>query len=1233
MSRTKNAAGESKDATNASVKSAEQDKKTGKPISPVKTPPPAPPPLFRKIDWICFVITTLAVLIGYYWTLAPDVTLEDSGELAVGSFYAGVPHPPGYPFWTLYTWLFTVLVPVSNIAWRVALSSAVAGAFSCGLIGLLVSRGSSMMVEGVASLKALDKKMESVLCVVAGFCSGMLMGFNGFMWSQAVIVEVYTLSVLSLMAVLCLLLRWIYAPHQRKYLYWALFWFGVCFTNHQTLIVAAMGIQVGIIAAQRKLGRDMLFANSLIYIIVLIAKFKGLVPTFDSNGGDMNVMFIIFNMVGIASLAGFAWLYFETEELLTEWKPVLISGICFCLGASFYFYMPLASMTNPPMNWGYPRTVEGFKHALTRGQYEKANPANFIKEPGRFAKQIFRYLLGVIEEFNVVYIAVGLIPLIFLTQMPHRERAWILGLGAIYLCLAIILLILLNPQPDKQSMNLNKVFFTSSHVMVAMFIGYGLVLGSAWLILNYEEHRRWALGAAAVSTFIAIWVMLVVYEPNASNATGETAPIYRFGVEPSFDPLVRFTAVFSVALAVVFLLLLVLSPKKFPLAGMVALFAILPVKPMLSHWDDNEQRDHLFGYWFGHDMFTPPFNIYPTMAKDAVLFGGTDPGRFNPTYMIFCESFTPASKKPNDPDFDRRDVYLITQNALADGTYLDYIRAHYFRSAQPDKPFFQELFPGPLKTLAGPLDSVFTSLGAHIEARRRAEGVFPKNEIYTPSLEDSRRSFDEYMTDAIARMQKGQLQPGEDVKQEGNRVSVSGQVSVMAINGLLTKIIFDRNPTNEFYVEESYPLQWMYPYQSPFGIIMKINRTPVKEFTPDIIKKDHEFWTKYSERLTGNWVTYETSVKEISEWAEKTYIRRNFDGFKGDRKFVRDENAQKAFSKLRSAIAGLYVWRINNCADQLRVIERKPIEEQRKLEGEIRRLQTEQKRVIDEADFAYKHAFAFCPYSPEAVFRYSSLLTSLQRFEDAYLLVETALKFDPDNGAFQQLRDQLLPVVKQMTTQGAKPSAANTAPKVPLPAAGSQPVSPAPSIAQLEKHISENPDDLQATFNLISAYAGAGMDAKMYASLESVIARKPNDLTVLASAAQAYIQLRKTNEANKLLDAINSHTNLDPGALTALAHMHSQLGQVAKLEQALDKLTLVLPESPEAWYDLAAIRAVMGTKQDACLKALSKSIQLSNGRLSKDPKAGNLQKTAATDDRFQSLRKNPGFAQAMQGSF
>ena len=139
------------------------------------------PPLFRRIDWVTFAITTLLTFLGYYLTLAPDLTLEDAGELAVGSYYAGVPHPPGYPVWTIYTWLFT-LIPYSNIAWRVALSSAVAGAFACGLLALLVSRGSSLMLEGLADLKGIERRWEDALCVVSGFVPERCC-FNGFMWT------------------------------------------------------------------------------------------------------------------------------------------------------------------------------------------------------------------------------------------------------------------------------------------------------------------------------------------------------------------------------------------------------------------------------------------------------------------------------------------------------------------------------------------------------------------------------------------------------------------------------------------------------------------------------------------------------------------------------------------------------------------------------------------------------------------------------------------------------------------------------------------------------------------------------------------------------------------------------------------------------------------------------------------------------------------------------------------
>jgi hypothetical protein len=350
--------------------------------------PPQPkvvlPPLFRKIDWLAFGVTALLAFIGFYLTLAPEVTLEDSGELATGSFYAGVPHPPGYPLWTVFTWLFTVLVPVGNVAYRVAIASAVSGAIAAGLLSLLTSRGSSMMIESIPDFKDISRRVENAICVVSGFVAGMLLAYNGYMWSQSVIVEVYPFSVVSLMGVLCLLMRWMYAPHQRRYLYLAWFIFGICFTNHQTLIVAAMGLEVAVLAAQPKLGRDLLLGNSVFYLFGWAVLDMHLLGSFEPN----DMVKIIFHIVGISSILGCGWLTLTTKKLGTETLSVLAMFGLWLAGAAFYFYMPLSSMSNPPMNWGYPRTVEGFIHALTRGQYEKTNPTNFLNDPGRLFMQI-----------------------------------------------------------------------------------------------------------------------------------------------------------------------------------------------------------------------------------------------------------------------------------------------------------------------------------------------------------------------------------------------------------------------------------------------------------------------------------------------------------------------------------------------------------------------------------------------------------------------------------------------------------------------------------------------------------------------------------------------------------------------------------------------------------------------------------------------------------------------------
>ena len=87
------------------------------------------------------------------------------------------------------------------------------------------------------------------------------------------------------------------------------------------------------------------------------------------------------------------------------------------------------------MQWGYPRTVEGFFHALSRGQYETVHGTNILQDPVRFIHQLWYIVQGLSESFNWVFMFIGLLPFLFLLKMHKRERSWIVGLSSIYFCI------------------------------------------------------------------------------------------------------------------------------------------------------------------------------------------------------------------------------------------------------------------------------------------------------------------------------------------------------------------------------------------------------------------------------------------------------------------------------------------------------------------------------------------------------------------------------------------------------------------------------------------------------------------------------------------------------------------------------------------------------------------------------------------------------------------------------
>lgn len=315
--------------------------------------------------------------------------------------------------------------------------------------------------------------------------------------------------------------------------------------------------------------------------------------------------------------------------------------------------------------------------------------------------------------------------------------------------------------------------------------------------------------------------------------------------------------------------------------------------------------------------------IIESIPPGSIYFGGTDPGRGLVTALCHAH-------ETGDPFF------TVTQNAFADRTYWQYLRAIY---------------------------------GAKISLLSEA---------------DRENAYDAYIQDAQFRQKNKQLKPGEQLGMVDGRAQINNAIAVMAINGLLTRLFFDRNPGREFFVEESFPLEWMYPHLAPQGLIMKIARQPLATLTPDQIERDREFWTERLDEMVGGWIRPETPLGDVCDFAKAIFLRKDFTRFTGDPSYVANEYARQAFSKLRSSLAGLYAWRVKSDSEPATKL-----------------------RMAEAADFAFRQALALNPFSPEVVFRYVSFLLQEYRRADALLLAETACGLAPEINQFQHIAQTL----------------------------------------------------------------------------------------------------------------------------------------------------------------------------------------------------------------------------------
>lgn len=664
----------------------------------------------------------------YAWTAAPNVTLLDSGEFIVAAQHFGVPHPTGYPLWTILAWAFQLL-PLGNAAWEINIFSGVCGALAVALAAGMLTNLLRWFLES-----RLAGRMRA-LPALMGISFALMLAFSVSMWSQAVIAEVYTLHALVIGIFLALLYAWVKNPRRDALMLWAFFVLALSFSNHHLTLTLAPLPYLLILLLRRRALPDWIFAGTLTVLLGYLG--------FAILSEDPLVLKTAIRLFWIVAAAGSVFVWWR--RMRVRWRLVAFLPFAVAAGLLPYAYMPFASSTNPPMNWGYTRENRGFFYSINRTQYSGSLSDQSLRALGRVTGTsalrkkrestpnpeardsgvrlwigfFWRQLALAFTPFAVLgYFA----SIVFILRAGLAQRAWIYCLHIAFVLAAFLQPVLDGARIDAAGWWLQMPYHTYTNWIFALLSGLGTGLLIAWL-----AGRRAVYFWLAPASLILPVLTFVGSEPHAS------------------------------------------------------------------------QRDRWFGWQFGHD-------ILKDLPRGSVVIGGTDPGRFVPTYMIFGESGQDPSVKRN-PDFDRRDLYIITQNALGDPYYMDYIRDHYGRGRPQASTWLEK------------------ALGR--------ETAYPEKPLILPDFE----AVKEIVREAAE---------GEDGK------PLEEDPNILVFSSVL-KWIWEKNrDEHDFFVEESFPITWTYDYAIPEGLVYRLAPEKVPELSAEVVQKDFAFWNAYIEDLLAN---------------------------------------------------------------------------------------------------------------------------------------------------------------------------------------------------------------------------------------------------------------------------------------------------------------------------------------------------------------------------------------------
>jgi Tfp pilus assembly protein PilF len=143
--------------------------------------------------------------------------------------------------------------------------------------------------------------------------------------------------------------------------------------------------------------------------------------------------------------------------------------------------------------------------------------------------------------------------------------------------------------------------------------------------------------------------------------------------------------------------------------------------------------------------------------------------------------------------------------------------------------------------------------------------------------------------------------------------------------------------------------------------------------------------------------------------------------------------------------------------------------------------------------------------------------------------------------------------------------------------------------------------------------------------LEAKLAGEPGNFELALDLATTHVQLGQAQRGVDVLAQTIQQPTINTTNLLMAAQFFNQLGSQEQLESALVVLTQKMPDSPEGWYDLAAVQASQRDRMVDSWATLAKALALDKQRRATNAAADNIYNRVAKDPRFTNVRRLPEF--------